>query len=809
MAAKCKDGLFLGDMQSSQDLEFVVANKISRIINCSGREAPNGWERGGVRYLTYYWPESGNCVIFDETNSVLDEIYAFIEDALESGESVLVHSTDGVSRACFCVAVYFMLKYRWTLSKTLTFLRNKRPDLHPKPGFMRQLQALDHSLQRMNGKNPSDSKRANEWYVEDSTLSSSSSSVLSSSSSTTTSGSAGTETLEEEKLLSNTFLNSQPALEEIVIAAQSSSWLPREPAGGFVKSNIARMVKVESSEGRSNAVRSAPSQRSIVWVDDPRRSGYSSSGALRTPTVGPTPHGSSTSASRGGSGMDQVGGGPSRPASARGGVLQPKSILRGAMRWTLELGNTGGQTTRMDNSQLQSTQSIQSPLPPSTALSARNAATLTGTNAATPRTTSNSSSSSLLTYEREREIRLRKASFTSAASSVAPSGERIGTGSNAGLSGNNNMTQQSSQIQQGSYYSDGNRNSRFGSTSSTPTVSNANQLVSGLPPQKMGILNGGLSSVDHHHILDRQQQHSTPTLPQSSSSFSGSSLSSSSSQSQQIGRLSSASSSFSQDAYSNVNAPLRTSSNPSQSQGFPGNQLSFSTSSNTHTTTVFGSSASFGSGGGRGPIRAVGEPGLVTSLVDNSPYSSGGKNVSEQAAALNYGVFGRVLNNTPSSALSTSASRMQISSSMDFSNTFSARSNSNNSAGSVGGGGGANVWTTPTATQAYAPGGVGTTRTASSRVRGFSPGPGRIRERSLVVEEMGGDSSRRQATVSSLPSQQSFSSSVGRPRSAQSVTSDGQRVYGEYSGSNGVSTGVGGGGGGGIQLRLPSLSQRN
>jgi len=145
-----------------------------------------------------------------------------------------------------------------------------------------------------------------------------------------------------------------------------------------------------------------------------------------------------------------------------------------------------------------------------------------------------------------------------------------------------------------------------------------------------------------------------------------------------------------------------------------------------------------------------------------------------------------------------------MSSSMDFSNTFSARSNSNNSAGSVGGG--ANVWTTPTATQTYAPGGVGTTRTASSRVRGFSPGPGRIRERSQVVEEMGGDSSRRQATVSS---QQSFLSSVGRPRSAQSVTLDGQRVYGEYSGSNGVSTGLGGGGGGGIQLRLPSLAQRN
>jgi protein-tyrosine phosphatase len=105
--------LIAGDFESAQDLEFIVANKITRIINCAGREVANAWERSGIRYLTYYWPEAGNCIIFDESNSVLDEIYSFIEEALEAGDSVLVHSTDGVSRASFCAAVYFMLKYRW------------------------------------------------------------------------------------------------------------------------------------------------------------------------------------------------------------------------------------------------------------------------------------------------------------------------------------------------------------------------------------------------------------------------------------------------------------------------------------------------------------------------------------------------------------------------------------------------------------------------------------------------------------------------------------------------------------------------
>ena len=35
-AIKIKDGLFIGDEFSAQDLEFIVANKVTHIINCAG-----------------------------------------------------------------------------------------------------------------------------------------------------------------------------------------------------------------------------------------------------------------------------------------------------------------------------------------------------------------------------------------------------------------------------------------------------------------------------------------------------------------------------------------------------------------------------------------------------------------------------------------------------------------------------------------------------------------------------------------------------------------------------------------------------
>ena len=52
-AIKIKDGLFAGDEFAAQDLEFVVANKVTHIINCAGKQVPNHWEPIGVKYLIF------------------------------------------------------------------------------------------------------------------------------------------------------------------------------------------------------------------------------------------------------------------------------------------------------------------------------------------------------------------------------------------------------------------------------------------------------------------------------------------------------------------------------------------------------------------------------------------------------------------------------------------------------------------------------------------------------------------------------------------------------------------------------------
>lgn len=42
-------------------------------------------------------------------------IYNFIEEAMEQGESVLIHSMHGKSRSGCVVLAYLMKKYNWSL----------------------------------------------------------------------------------------------------------------------------------------------------------------------------------------------------------------------------------------------------------------------------------------------------------------------------------------------------------------------------------------------------------------------------------------------------------------------------------------------------------------------------------------------------------------------------------------------------------------------------------------------------------------------------------------------------------------------
>jgi hypothetical protein len=80
-AIKVKDGIFIGDEFAASDLEFVVSNKITHIINCATKSVPNHWEPIGVKYLSYSWLDMDSQIIFSAKNTVHSDVFEFIEEA--------------------------------------------------------------------------------------------------------------------------------------------------------------------------------------------------------------------------------------------------------------------------------------------------------------------------------------------------------------------------------------------------------------------------------------------------------------------------------------------------------------------------------------------------------------------------------------------------------------------------------------------------------------------------------------------------------------------------------------------------------
>jgi hypothetical protein len=139
---KIKDGLFIGNQYAANDIELFEQVKATRAINCAGFAMDNYFETSAelqVEYLTYSWVDNDRQVILDEKDMVADEVFDFIEGALEEAETVFVLSVHGQSRSCCLVVAYMMRKYLWSLTKAIEFVDSRRLGHRMQNAFMQQL----------------------------------------------------------------------------------------------------------------------------------------------------------------------------------------------------------------------------------------------------------------------------------------------------------------------------------------------------------------------------------------------------------------------------------------------------------------------------------------------------------------------------------------------------------------------------------------------------------------------------------------------------------------------------------------------
>ncbi|CAD8154326.1 unnamed protein product [Paramecium pentaurelia] len=143
-ACKVKDGLYIGDEYAAKDIEFIVANKIGYIVNCSSDSIENLLENIGIMYFSFQWPEDQPEIVVSK--DFVNNVHEFIEESVTLGQSCLITSLHGQSRACSLVTIYLMNKFKWSLYKTLEYLNSRRSDLEIKTSFFTVLNQIEKLL---------------------------------------------------------------------------------------------------------------------------------------------------------------------------------------------------------------------------------------------------------------------------------------------------------------------------------------------------------------------------------------------------------------------------------------------------------------------------------------------------------------------------------------------------------------------------------------------------------------------------------------------------------------------------------------
>ena len=155
--SKIKEGFYIGDKISAISLDVIIQFKITHMINATGNQIMNQWESIGIAYLTLNWSETPKQILFDSKDEIANRIVEFIDGSLiGKGEGILAHSFKGQNRVCIVVLIYLMKKYKWSLNKSMQYLKSKKQDVDIPSYFFEQLKNFENRLKQRGELPPRD-----------------------------------------------------------------------------------------------------------------------------------------------------------------------------------------------------------------------------------------------------------------------------------------------------------------------------------------------------------------------------------------------------------------------------------------------------------------------------------------------------------------------------------------------------------------------------------------------------------------------------------------------------------------------------
>ncbi|KAI3840739.1 hypothetical protein MKX03_026634 [Papaver bracteatum] len=135
-----EEGLYLGSLGAAHNKDGLKSKHVTHVLTVANMLAP---------------PHPNDFIykkidVTDREGTDLTrhfaECFDFIDEAKTKG-GVLVHCFAGKSRSVIIIVAYLMQKRRLSLSQALEHVKSRRPKASPNPGFMRQLQKFEKSLE--------------------------------------------------------------------------------------------------------------------------------------------------------------------------------------------------------------------------------------------------------------------------------------------------------------------------------------------------------------------------------------------------------------------------------------------------------------------------------------------------------------------------------------------------------------------------------------------------------------------------------------------------------------------------------------
>lgn len=126
--------LFLGGNLVARDLAVLRRHSITRVLNVASGVIPNYFS-AELCYTSFELIDAP----LEEIDHFILHAIAEIEDCISSGESILVHCHQGISRSATLVIAYVAWKLDLDVPSALQYVKARRSIVSPNQGFLNQL----------------------------------------------------------------------------------------------------------------------------------------------------------------------------------------------------------------------------------------------------------------------------------------------------------------------------------------------------------------------------------------------------------------------------------------------------------------------------------------------------------------------------------------------------------------------------------------------------------------------------------------------------------------------------------------------